>query len=96
MTEERKSLYRKLIYAALIDLRGHSYEFGWQKLGQENVLKFVNETTDWLHNLAFYSSQDFKDFDQERFWRDYQAFREQYPVDEWASFLEGVINQLKK
>ncbi|MET4076663.1 hypothetical protein [Hymenobacter sp. UYCo722] len=96
MTQERKNLYRKLLYTALIDLRGHSYESSWQEVGQERVLRFINSLTDWIHNLAFYSSNDFEDFNEEWFWRDYQTFREQYPADKWAKFLEGTVTQLRK
>ena len=96
MTEERKNLYRKLLYTAMIDLRAHSSEFGWQESGQENVLQFVNSLTDWLHNLALDSSKNFETFNEEWFWRDYRTFRTQYPADKWATFLEGTINQLKK
>ena len=96
MTEERRNLYRKLLYVALIDLRGHSNKYNWQELGQENVLQFVNSLTDWLHNLALHASQDFKNFNEDWFWRDYQTFREQFPASKWAPFLEGIISQLKK
>jgi len=29
---------------------------------------------DWLHNLAMYSALDFRDFDEDRFWKDYEWF----------------------
>lgn len=96
MTEQRKNLYRKLLYTAMIDLRGHSYKFSWQKLGAENTLSFINSLTDWLHNLTLYASQDFTEFDEELFWQHYQSFRDEFPIDKWGTFLEGTVNQLKK
>lgn len=31
---------------------------------------------DWLHNLARYSSTNFKHFDEEHFWREYDSMNE--------------------
>ncbi len=103
MTEERKAFYRKLLYAAMLEMRRQSswpdelsHSQSQQVYSRSTVLEFIYSLTDWLHNLALHSGQDFKKFDEEWFWRDYQTFREQFPADKWAPFLEGAINQLKK
>jgi hypothetical protein len=103
MTEARKNLYRKLLYVAMLEMRMHSswpsrlfYSWNWNGRSRRSVLQFINNLTDWLHNLALYSSLDFEGFEEELFWQDCQAFREQFPADKWVPFLEGMINQFKK
>ncbi|WP_345056641.1 hypothetical protein [Hymenobacter glaciei] len=103
MTEERKNLYRKLLYTAMLEMRGQSFwpdnlshSQNLQGHGRSIALEFIYSLTDWLHNLALHSSQGFEKFDENWFWQDYQIFREQFPSDKWAPFLEGAVNQLKK
>ena len=102
MTEERKQLYRELLHRALIDMRASTSEPGhishlWNLQGpsRAETLQFVNALSDWLHNVALYSAWDFKDFDEERFWQDYQLFRKQFPADKWGLYVEGIIERLR-
>jgi len=102
MTDERKQLYRELLHRAMIDMRAITSDWGgplrwwwWQKPGKAKALRFVNDYTDWIHNLALYSAWEFKDFNEEWFWRDYQTFRDKYPSGKLALYGEGIIEQLK-
>ena len=102
MTDERKQLYRELPYRAMIDMRmatanwgGLLRWLGWRKPSKSQALQFVNDYIDWVHNLALYSAWDFKEFNEDRFWGDYQIFRDKYPAGKWALYGEDIIEQLK-
>jgi hypothetical protein len=102
MTEERKQLYREFLHRAMIDVRAHSSGpshisrfWRWHEPSRARTLAFINALNDWLHNVAIYSAWDFKDFNEEWFWRDYAIFRKQFPADKWAIYVEGIINRLR-
>ncbi|WP_201977400.1 hypothetical protein [Hymenobacter rubidus] len=98
MTEERKKLYRELLYWAMIDMRSHapgnSHFWNWRR--QARILTFISAITNWLHNVAHFSSFDFEGFEEEPFWQEYQRFRREFPPSNWAPFTETVIVELQK
>jgi hypothetical protein len=42
-------------------------------------VQYVGAVADYLHNLAVYSSVDFRGFDEERFWREFETLRSRFP-----------------
>ncbi|WP_157541334.1 hypothetical protein [Hymenobacter aerophilus] len=70
MTDERKKLYRELLYWAMIDVRSQSYAGSrlsslWNAFGNRKRLRFAQAVANWLHNLALYSALDFKSFQED-------------------------------
>jgi hypothetical protein len=81
MDEHRKRAYRYLLYWALLEIRGVEW-ITYRPLRLLNPfvlhreLKRVSRAgalADWLHNLAQISGEDFRDFNEEWFWRDYES-----------------------
>jgi hypothetical protein len=87
MDEVRKRAYRLLLYHAMLDIR----PIAWMPLGwirtlnpfkwhtTANDIRRAGEIADWLHNLASYSAHDFKDFNEEWFWRELDHFHQRHP-----------------
>src|SRR5580765_1398135 len=81
MDEHRKSAYRYLLYRALLEIRGVEWiTHGPLRLVSPFTLRReIKRVTragvlaDWLHNLAHFSSDDFRGFNEEWFWRDYAS-----------------------
>jgi hypothetical protein len=42
-------------------------------------VQWAGAIADWLHNLALYSAHDFRVFNEEWFWRDFETARSRYP-----------------
>ena len=85
--EQRKQAYRWLLYWATLEIRplrwiGQSWR-DWLNpmrwLHYSRRVRMSGALADWLHNLAMFSALDFHDFDEERFWRDYEWFEKNYP-----------------
>ena len=87
MDEQRKIAYRHLLYWAMLDIRGVQW-LGWRSWRAWSPLYWRREArrvqwagaiADWLHNLALYSAHDFRGFNEEWFWRDFETARSRYP-----------------
>ena len=81
MDEHRKNAYRYLLYWALLEIRGVEWII-YHPLRLLNPFTLRRELkrisragalADWLHNLAEISIQDFRDFNEGWFWRDYDS-----------------------
>ena len=78
MDDVRKNAYRFLLYHALVEIR----MVGWHAHGplcllnpfalRRDLLR-VCDVADWLHNLARFAADDFRQFDEARFWRECDA-----------------------
>ncbi len=87
MDEQRKMAYRYLLYWAMLDLRPLQWLGGrgwraWSPIHSRAPARRVRRAgaiADWLHNLARYSAHDFRGFNEEWFWRDYESARSRYP-----------------
>jgi hypothetical protein len=85
--ERRKHAYRWLLYWAMLDIRPLRYigtrwrqrlnPFCWRS--QSRQVRVAGAIAEWLHNLAIYSALDFAQFDEDRFWRDYQWMLDNNP-----------------
>jgi hypothetical protein len=98
MDEHRKSAYRHLLYWALLEIRGIEW-ITYRPLRLLNPIKLRRELrrvsragalADWLHNLAQLSIEEFRGFDEERFWRDYDSMAKRHG-DPWNH--RGVFNR---
>jgi hypothetical protein len=84
---QRKYAYRYLLYLAMLDIRpiqwlGRRRLRSWNPLywrGETRRVQLAGAIADWLHNLALFSSHDFKDFSEEWFWRDFDSIQKRYP-----------------
>ena len=83
MDERRKYAYRFLLYWAMLDVRTVAWLslscnlFAWPGLVRR--VRRAGATADWLHNLALFSALDFRNFDEGRFWNDFESLRKRYP-----------------
>ena len=100
MDENRKSLFREILYWGLVEIRLATSPRGftinpvalWQR---HKRIGFAHELAEWLHNLAQFSSLDFERFDESRFWEDYNVFRLKYPSDKYQSSFDRTIDELQ-
>jgi hypothetical protein len=83
MGEQRKQAYRYLLYWAMLEIRplqwlsGRGWRswnpFYWRR--EARRIQCAGAIADWLHNLALYSSLDFRGFNEEWFWRHFETAR---------------------
>jgi len=84
LDEQRKHAYRYLLYRAMPDIRPLAWRsFGWFHLWtwrrQALRMRYAGAIADWLHNLALFSALDFRGFEEERFWQDFQGLLHKFP-----------------
>lgn len=87
MDERRQHAYRWLLYWAMLDIRPLRWDgggwrqrlnpFGWWSCSRQ--VRCAGALAEWLHNLALYSSVHFAQFDEDKFWRDYQWLLDKNP-----------------
>ncbi len=79
--------YRYMLYWAMLDIRQLS-NLLYRPVELLNPLKWrssirqahrVVAVADWLQNLAFFSAHEFRDFEEDWFWRHYQRAVKGYP-----------------
>lgn len=86
--EARKNAFRRVLYAAMLDFRGHSpvgpqtqslWLNPWLVGPTFRRLREIQETADWLHNLALFASLDFEHFDEDWFWKETSSLFRRFP-----------------
>jgi hypothetical protein len=100
MNENRKSLFRELLYWGMVEIRLATSQQGFvvnplEFLQRRKRIQFAHEIAEWLHNLAQFSSLDFERFDEGRFWEDYAVFRGKYPSSKNQSLFDRTIKELQ-
>jgi|SRR5579883_1445829 len=101
MDEQRKTAYRHLLYRALLDIRQMKWfrfarvlnPLNWN--GELRWIRRAGIVADMLHNLAFFSAEDFAEFDEERFWRDVGYINQQYPEYDLIHYKEVFERRLQ-
>jgi len=88
MDEARKNAYRRILYTAMLDFRGH-HPVGpqddrmpwaiWKWPATRRRLREIQVMADWLHNLAQFASDDFMAFKEAWFWREYHSLTTRFP-----------------
>ena len=79
LTEPQKSAYRHLLYKAMLDIRYLCQSRGpasWNPLKwrrQYLTSRDAGSLADWLHNLAFYVENNFRGFNADWFWQEYDG-----------------------
>ncbi len=107
MNDHRRNAYRYLLYWAMLDIRQIEW-LGWvrgcRKLNplswrrQIRAIRFSGALADWMHNLAFASSVDFEGFNEDWFWRDFEAVNKRYPdfqPSRYRELFEGRLRELE-
>lgn len=93
-SDAEKAALRDLIYFAMLEIRALCHSRGrmsrnpitvWRQYRQGRLAGAI---ADWLHNLAAYSAADFKGFDAEWFWREYDELSRRYPECEKGGSLD--------
>jgi len=100
MDEDRKNAYRSLLYWAMLDIgggiSGSRLSFHPRAIWRGYLLaRRSGNLANWLHNLALYSSREFKGFKEDWFWRDYEGFKHRYP-DHWTDYREEFEAELSR
>lgn len=100
MDECRKSAYRALLYRAMLDIR----PVAWLRLRNPlrwghalRRVRYAGDLADWLHNMAFFSSMDFDQFDEEWFWREARSLKGRYPefdIERYHQAFEQRLSEL--
>jgi hypothetical protein len=105
MDENRKRAYRDLLYFAMLDLRRHTavspytYLQWWNPKIWTNAVRRLRMTmiiADWMHNLAMFSAHDFREFDEERFWRQYKNISKRWSDAVLSGYQKHFENQLTR
>jgi hypothetical protein len=86
MEPYRAAAYRHLLYWAMLDIRRlSSIRLGskwWNPFRRTMLVREsirAGEIADWLHNLALFSQADFDGFNEDRFWNEYEWYRQRNP-----------------
>jgi hypothetical protein len=91
--ERRKYAYRYLLYVAMLDIRGlrdrgrrlwNPFRW-WRELRRPRRAGFI---ADALHNLAIFSAHDFRGFNEDLFWRFFEAICSGFPGCDLADHRE--------
>ena len=89
MDEARKNAFRRVLYAAMLDFRGHwpinpyqksEWSRPWLFPKIARRLREIQLMADWLHNLAEFAANDFERFDERFFWKDYEQMLQHNPA----------------
>src|SRR5439155_19371498 len=91
----RKHAYRYLLYWAMLDIRAlQGLGRGWRSWSplhwrrEARRAQCAGAVANWLHNLALHSSVGFQRFNEEWFWRGYEAVRARVPEFGLESYRE--------
>lgn len=101
MDDLTKSAYRHLLYVAMVDFRNssdHRNRFQISPLTwleKYKTQRLIGGSADWLHNLAYFSSLDFKGFSEQQFWDEHKSMCTQYPKHRLTRYKEIFDNYLK-
>jgi hypothetical protein len=87
LTEQKKLAYRHLLYWATLSIRPLAWltptwwqwwsPWYWRQLLRR--ARCAGATADWLHNLALFSAIQFRGFNEEWFWKEFERLREAFP-----------------
>ncbi len=101
MDQHRKYAYRYLPYSAMLDIRpiarlphrGQWFSpFFWRHYIRR--VRALGELANWLHNMADSSRRDFADFDEQRFWDEFERLRARHPnFKYYRSSFENALTE---
>lgn len=79
MTDEDKYAYRKLLYHVTVDIRARCRGMALEKRNCQERANLCLSLTEWTHNLAHFSAEEFMGFKDDIFWADYEKICAAYP-----------------
>ncbi len=79
MTGEEKYAYRKLLYHVTVDIRARCRGMAFEKNNCQERAYLCLELTEWVHNLANFSAEDFRGFQADIFWANHEKICAAYP-----------------
>lgn len=82
MTDEDKYAYRKLLYHVTVDIRARCRAIELEKCNCQERANLCLALTEWVHNLAYFSAEEFMGFKTDIFWTDYEKICATYPEAE--------------
>lgn len=93
MNDAKKVAYRHLIYVTCLSIRGYTNRarLNWNPrtwFTYQYHNQIIDALINWLHNLAAFSSWDFRDFEEERFWREHDQLCSRFPGERFQRFRE--------
>jgi hypothetical protein len=105
LSDSEKNAYRGLLYWAMLDIRNLCQSRGresanpleWRR--QYKRSRLAGALADWLHNLAQHAAGDFKAFDTEWFWREYDGlcrWSQSMGPRTWIDYRERYEDYLAK
>jgi hypothetical protein len=101
MDEHTKYAYRYLLYWALLDIR----PIAWQPHGHRwfslpfwvhhlRHVRALGELADWLHNMADFAGRDFEEFNEQRFWNEFDRLCTAHPrFRYYRSLFENALTK---
>lgn len=112
MDENRQNAYRFLLYWATLDIRPLLSFPHWKWCGlnpsrwqrQFRRVRLCGAIAEWLHNMAQYSGNSFgsgngfKQFDEQRFWREHERLCQHYPeagMERYQDLFERRLTELQ-
>ena len=101
MDQHRINAYRYLLYWAMLEirpLRCQPYGASWFNplpwLRHIRRVRELGELAEWLHNMADFSRRDFIDFDEQRFWNEFNQLRTTHPaLAYYRSLFENALTE---
>jgi hypothetical protein len=100
LTNEQQTAYRYLLYWAMLDTRNkcqHRCKESWNPLEwrrQYQQSRAAGAVADWLHDLALYAGNNLSGFDEQWFWREYEAMRKRFAGLDFAHYREAYERRL--
>jgi hypothetical protein len=84
LCECRKRAYRMLLYYGMSEISGLcSFRLqSWNPFCWGSDFRYIRQAGEiayWLHNLTWFAAHDFKEFEEGRFWRDYESMVQRVP-----------------
>jgi hypothetical protein len=89
MEARRKMAYRRILYAALLDIRALS---GGSRTIFRNKGLNIWQLSFAFHNLAKFSAEDFDGFDEDFFWKDIEVLKKKYPkTNDYQMYFNALL-----
>lgn len=101
MDKHRKYAYRYLLYWMTIEVRPLAWPpsgrdwfnpFFWRRYIRR--VRAMGTLAQWLHNMASFSAREFKGFDEEQFWEEFEHCSSLVPALEYyRSLFENALTE---
>jgi len=103
MNKEREQIYRRILYAGMVDIRNLSYRAcsnestaSIENLTRTEYICCVAGLAEWLHDLAL-RAQNFTKWNEQNeraFKLNYETFRDAFPPEKYPVLVHQIVEQL--